>query len=71
MEFVSFKLSKKYNLGIITPFLDDTIIKFSQSLSVNDKIAIHNRHNLWKIFFETVVLEKYWETRLLGEEKKH
>src|SRR5688500_3465941 len=39
MEFVSFELSKKYNLRIITPFLDELIIKFSRSLSVKDKIA--------------------------------
>ena len=42
MEFVSFELSRKYNIRIITPFLDEQIIKFSNSLPVKDKIATHN-----------------------------
>ena len=62
MEFVSFGLSKKYNLRIITPFLDETIIKFSQSLSVSDKIAAHNGIIYGKFFLRNCFKE------ILGEE---
>lgn len=62
MEFVSFKLSKKYNLRIITPFLDEVIIKFSQSLSVNDKIAAHNGIIYGKFFLRNCFKD------ILGEE---
>jgi len=62
MEFVSFRLSKKYNLRIITPFLDETIIKFSQSLSVRDKIAAHNGIIYGKFFLRNCFKE------ILGEE---
>ncbi len=62
MEFVSSKLSKKYNIGISTPFLDDAIIKFSQSLAVNDKIAVHNGIIYGKFFLRNCFRE------LLGDE---
>lgn len=62
MEFVSFKLSKKYYLGITTPFLDDTIVKFSQSLSANDKIAVHNGIIYGKFFLRNCFKE------ILGDE---
>lgn len=62
MEFVSFRLSKKYNLRIITPFLDEAIIKFSQSLSMNDKIATHNGMTYGKFFLRSCFQE------ILGED---
>ncbi len=62
MEFVSFIFSKKYNLGITTPFLDDTIIKFSQSLSVNEKIAVHKGIIYGKFFLRSCFRE------MLGDE---
>ncbi len=62
MEFVSFHLSKKYNLRIITPFLDELIIKFSQSLSVNHKIATHHGIIYGKFFLRNCFKE------ILGEE---
>lgn len=62
MEFVSFEFSKKYNLGITTPFLDDTIIKFSQSLSVNEKIAVHKGLVYGKFFLRRCFRE------MLGDE---
>jgi asparagine synthase (glutamine-hydrolysing) len=62
MEFVSLKLSKKFNLEIVTPFLDDTIMKFSQSLSTNDKIAVHNGTIYGKFFLRNCFNEE------LGEE---
>ncbi len=62
MEFVSFTFSKKYDLGITTPFLDDTIIKFSQSLSVNEKIAMHKRIIYGKFFLRSCFRE------MLGDE---
>ena len=69
MEFVSFKFSKKYNLGITTPFLDDTIIKFSQSLSVNEKIAVHKGYGLWKIFFEKMFQRNVGRRNYLEKER--
>jgi asparagine synthase (glutamine-hydrolysing) len=62
MEFVSFKFSKKYNIGISTPFLDDAIIKFSQSLALNDKIAVHKGIIYGKFFLRSCFRE------LLGDE---
>lgn len=62
MEFVSFKLSKKYNIGTRTPFLDDAIINFSQSLAVNDKIAIHKGIIYGKFFL------RHCFRQILGDE---
>ncbi len=62
MEFVSIILSKKYNLGITTPFLDNTVIKFSQSLSVKEKIAVHNNMVYGKFFLRSCFRE------MLGDE---
>ena len=56
MEFVSFNLpSGAYYCiqEITTPFLHDTIIKFSQSLSVNEKIAMHKRIIYGKFFYKS------------------
>ncbi|MDN5844987.1 MAG: asparagine synthase C-terminal domain-containing protein [Candidatus Nitrosocosmicus sp.] len=62
MEFVSFKISKKYNIRIRTPFLDDAIMKFSQSLAVKDKIAIHKGIIYGKFFLRCCFRE------ILGDE---
>lgn len=57
MDFVSFSFSKKYGLAIRTPFLDETIIKFSQSLSVKEKIAMHNNTIYGKFFLRSCFRE--------------
>ena len=62
MEFVSCSFSKKYEIGIITPFLDETIIEFSQSLSINEKIAMHNSIIYGKFFLRSCFGE------ILGDE---
>ncbi len=62
MEFVSFTFSKKYDLGITTPFLDDAIIKFSQSLSVNEKISVYKSTIYGKFFLRRCFRE------ILGDE---
>jgi asparagine synthase (glutamine-hydrolysing) len=62
MEFVSCSFSKKYEIGIITPFLDDTIIKFSQSLSIDEKIAMHDSIIYGKFFLRNCFRE------ILGDE---
>ena len=62
MEFVSIIFSKKYDLGITTPFLDNAIIKFSQSLSVNEKISVYNSTIYGKFFLRRCFRE------ILGDE---
>jgi asparagine synthase (glutamine-hydrolysing) len=62
MEFVSFIFSKKYDLVITTPFLDDSIIKFSQSLPVDKKIAVHKGIIYGKFFLRSCFRE------ILGDE---
>lgn len=62
MEFVSCSFSKKYEIGIITPFLDETVIKFSQSLSIEEKIAMHNSIIYGKFFLRRCFRE------ILGDE---
>ena len=57
MEFVSFALAKKYDLCTTTPFLDDNIIKFSQTLSVNEKISIHKNMIYGKFFLRSCFKE--------------
>ncbi|HKU82511.1 MAG TPA: asparagine synthase-related protein [Candidatus Nitrosocosmicus sp.] len=62
MEFVSCSFSKKYEIRIITPFLDEAIIKFSQSLSIDEKIAMHNSIIYGKFFLRSCFRE------ILGDE---
>ncbi|MDF0681068.1 MAG: asparagine synthase C-terminal domain-containing protein [Candidatus Nitrosocosmicus sp.] len=62
MEFVSFAFAKKYALVTTAPFLDDSIIKFSQALSVNEKIAIHKNMSYGKFFLRNCFKE------ILGDE---
>ena len=62
MDFFSLKLSKKINLKIFLPFLDQEIVDFSNTIALDNKISKYN-----EIFYGKFFLRRCYED-VLGKE---